>query len=171
MKLKLKDIVVLSLISALMLISDLFMDWLPNIHLVGVLIVVATAVYRGYALLVVYVYVLIQGLISGFALWWIPYVYIWVPLWVMVMLIPKKMPPKLQILLYVAVAALHGFLFGTLYAPAQAIMFGLDFKGMIAWIIAGLYFDLIHGLSNLILGALLIYPAIKILKNTDKYAR
>ena len=170
MKLKLKDIVILALMAALMCVGDFALEALPNIHLVGVFLVVTTVVYRKYALLPIYVYVLIQGIVGGFSLWWIPYLYIWTVLWGMVMLIPKGLPEKIRFVLYVAFCALHGFLFGTLYAPAQAIMFGLDFKGTIAWIISGLPFDALHGLGNLILGALLIYPAVKILKHTDKYA-
>lgn len=171
MKLKLQDIIVLSLIGAIMAVSDFAMDLLPNVHLVGVFTVAATAVYRKYALLSVYVYVLIQGVVGGFSLWWIPYLYIWTILWLFIMIIPKKLPQKAKNVLYVICCSLHGFLFGTLYAPAQAIMFGLDFKGTIAWIIAGLYFDAVHGVSNLILGFVAIYPIIKILKSAEKYAR
>ena len=171
MKLKLKDIVVLSLVAALMTVSDFAMEFLPNIHLVGVLIVVVTAVYRKYALLSIYVYVLIQGIVGGFSLWWIPYLYIWTLLWAAVMLVPKKAAKKFSYIIYVALCALHGFLFGVLYAPAQAIMFGLDFKGTLVWIAAGLPFDMAHGFGNLILGALLIYPMVKILKHTDKYVK
>ena len=169
MKLKLKDIVILALMAALMTVGDFALEALPNIHLVGVFLVVTTVVYRKYALFPIYVYVFIQGIVGGFSLWWIPYLYIWTVLWGMIMLVPKGLPEKIRFVMYVVCCALHGFLFGTLYAPAQAIMFGLDFKGTIAWIISGLPFDAIHGLGNLILGALLIYPAVKILKHTDKY--
>lgn len=171
MKLKLKDIVVLSLLAAIMAASDFLMDFLPNIHLVGVLCVVTTIAYRKYALFTIYVYVLIQGVVGGFSLWWIPYLYIWTVLWGCVMLVPQRLPQKSKHILYVAICALHGFLFGTLYAPAQAIMFGLDFKGMIAWIVAGLPYDAIHGVSNLVLGSALIYPIVKILKHTNKYTK
>lgn len=171
MKLKIKDLVVLALMGSLMAVSDFAMELLPNIHLVGVLCVVATVVYRKYALLAVYVYVFIQGLIGGFALWWVPYLYIWAFLWLGIMLIPQKAPEKIRYVLYTLVCSLHGFLFGTLYAPMQAVMFGLDFKGTLAWIAAGFYFDVIHGVGNLVLGALLIYPAVKILKHTEKYAK
>ena len=65
------------------------------------------------------------------------------------------------------VCGLHGLLYGVLYAPAQAILFGLDFKGMIAWIVAGLPFDAIHGISNFI-GGLLIQPLVATLKLAKK---
>ena len=154
-----------------MTVSDFAMEALPNIHLVGVFTVIATVVYRKYALLSIYVYALIQGVIGGFNLWWLPYLYVWTILWCAVMLVPKKTPYKFKYILYVALCAAHGFLFGVLYAPAQALIFGLDLKGMITWIAAGFTFDMIHGLGNLVLGAALIYPAVKILKSTNKYAK
>lgn len=171
MKLKLKDVVILALLAALMCLGDFAMEWLPNVHFVGVLIVITTVVYRKYALLPIYVYVLIQGLVGGFSPWWIAYLYIWAVLWGGVMLIPQKLPEKAKYILYMVVCALHGFLFGVLYAPAQALLFGLDFKGTFAWIAAGFYFDMLHGVGNLVLGATLIYPMVKILKSTNKYAK
>lgn len=171
MKLKLKDVVLLSLLAALMCVGDFAMEWLPNVHFVGVLIVITTVVYRKYALLPIYVYVLIQGFVGGFSPWWIAYIYIWALLWGGVMLISQKLPERIKYILYVIVCALHGFLFGVLYAPAQALLFGLDFKGTLAWIAAGFYFDMLHGIGNLVLGAILIYPMVKILKYTDKYVK
>lgn len=171
MRLKLKDIVLLSLMGALMCVGDFAMEWLPNVHFVGVFIVVTTVVYRCWALLPIYVYVIIQGLFGGFSPWWMAYIYIWAILWGAAMLIPQKLPQNIKYILYVVVCALHGFMFGILYAPAQALLFGLDFKGTLAWIAAGFYFDMLHGIGNLILGSLLIYPMIKILKHTDKYTK
>jgi energy-coupling factor transport system substrate-specific component len=63
--------------------------------------------------------------------------------------------------------ALHGLSFGTLYAPAHALMFGLSFQGMIAWIIAGLPFDLIHAAGNLAAGTMIV-PLAALLKRLDK---
>lgn len=89
--------------------------------------------------------------------------FIWAALWGAVMLIPKNLNPKIAPFVYLAVCGLHGFLYGTIYAPAQALLFGLDFKGTVAWIVAGLPFDMVHGFSNLILGVLIV-PIIKVLK-------
>lgn len=65
------------------------------------------------------------------------------------------------------VCAAHGFLYGTLYAPAQALLYGLSFRKMIAWIIAGLPFDCIHGISNFFCG-ILILPVISTLKLAER---
>ena len=79
------------------------------------------------------------------------------------MLLPKRMPKKLCLVVYPLLCALHGFAYGTLYAPAQALMWGLDFQGTIAWIVAGIPFDLIHGVSNFAVG-LLILPLSELLQ-------
>lgn len=154
------------MLGAIMYVSKLIMEMLPNIHLLGAIIVAITVVYRIKALFPIYVFVFLNGLFSGFTMWWIPYLYIWTVLWGFAMLIPKNIPKKIRPIVYMAVSSLHGFLFGILYAPAQAIIFGLNFKGMIAWIISGFPFDLIHGVSNFICG-ILIYPMIIALRRVS----
>ena len=151
------------MLGALMYASKVLMEMAPNIHLLGVFIVAFTVVYRKKALYPIYIYVILCGIFGGFAAWWIPYLYVWTVLWGMVMLLPKKLPPKIRPVVYMAVCAAHGFLFGTLYAPAQALLFGMNFKGMTAWIIAGLPWDFIHGISNFFCG-ILIMPVISILR-------
>lgn len=151
----------------MMFASKMLMEVLPNIHLLGTFIIATTVVYRKKALYPIYGYVFLNGLVSGFAMWWYPYLYVWTVLWGIIMLIPKKIPNKIAPIVYMVVCALHGFLFGVLYSPAQAIMFGLNFKGMVTWIIAGLPFDLIHGISNFFC-AMLVVPIIKALRIADK---
>lgn len=158
------------MLGALMYASKAIMEILPNIHLIGVFVIALTVVYRKKALYPIYTFVFITGIVSGFTTWWIPYLYIWTLLWVGAMLLPKKLPEKLKPIIYMVLCALHGFLYGTLYAPMQAILFGLDFEGMIAWIIAGLSFDITHGISNFFCGVL-IYPIVKLLKSSDKLTK
>ena len=153
---------VFAMLGALMFVSKIAMEMLPNLHLVGVLTVVYTLVYRWRALIPLYIYVLMNGVYAGFSLWWMPYLYIWTVLWAIVMLLPRRMPVWLKCAVYPIVTGFHGFLFGALYAPAQALLFGLDLEGMIAWIIAGLPFDLVHGVGNLCLG-FLVYPLSELL--------
>ncbi len=167
MKLNVREIAIFSMLGAMMYASKVLMELLPNIHLIGVFIVAITVVYRQKALYPLYIFVFITGLLGGFATWWIPYLYIWTVLWGAVMLLPKNMSGKVRPVVYALVCAAHGLLYGILYAPAQALLFGLNFEGMIAWIIAGLPFDITHAVSNLCCG-LLICPLVTVLKRANK---
>ena len=155
------------MLGAVMYASKLLMEVAPNIHLLGVFTIAFTVVYRKKALYPIYIYVILNGTFSGFAAWWVPYLYVWTVLWGVVMLLPEHLPKRLRPLIYMTVCAVHGFLFGTLYAPAQAVLFGMSFQGMISWIIAGLPFDLIHGVSNLFCG-ILIVPVISALQLAER---
>lgn len=163
MKLTIREMTLFGMLGAVMYCSKIFMEFLPNVHLLGVFTIAFTIVYRKKALYPIYVYVLLNGLFAGFNMWWIPYLYLWTVLWGVTMLLPKKTPKVIYILLCSA----HGFLYGVLYAPAQALMFGLDFRGTVAWIVAGFPFDSIHGISNLFTG-LLIAPIVSLLRRLDK---
>lgn len=166
MKLSAKEIAVFGMFGALMYASKLIMEVAPNIHLLGVFTIVLTVVYRKKALYPIYVFILLTGLFSGFSMWWIPYLYLWAVLWGVTMLLPRNMPKKIAPIVYMTVCAAHGFLYGALYAPAQALMFGLDFHGMIGWIVAGLPFDCVHGISNFVCG-MLIVPIVNIIRRVE----
>ena len=161
-KLTIREMAVFAMLGALMDASKMIMEVAPNVHLLGVFTIAFTVVYRKKALYPIYIYVLLNGIFCGFAAWWIPYLYLWTLLWGAAMLLPKKIPEKVRPLVYMLLCAAHGFLFGTLYAPAQALLYGLSFQKMIAWIIAGLPWDFVHGVSNFFCG-ILIVPIIKIL--------
>lgn len=161
-----KEIIIFGMLGALIFVSKLITEALPNIHLIGMFITAFSAVYKKKAIYPIYVFVLLSGVFYGFANWWIPYLYIWLFPWITVLLVPEKISERKKYVIYIIICALHGFLYGTLYAPAQAIIFGFDFKGTVAWIMAGLPFDFIHGISNLICG-FLIPPMIKIMKRVS----
>ncbi len=152
-----------AMLGTLMFLSKLLMELLPNIHLLGMFVMVSTLVFRKRALIPIYIYVMLNGLYAGFTMWWIPYLYIWTILWGITMLLPKRMPRKIAYVVYPLVCGFHGLVFGVLYAPAQAVMFGFDFKQTVAWIIAGLPFDAMHGFGNLCAG-ILILPLAELLK-------
>jgi len=136
------------------------------VHLLGVFVISITVVYRKLALYPIYTYVLLTGMFSGFSAWWVPHLYLWTVLWGATMLLPKKTSP----IIYILLCSLHGFLYGTLYAPAQALLFGLNFKQTISWIVAGLPWDVTHGISNLFCG-ILIAPLIRILRKSEQYSK
>lgn len=139
-----------------MLCSKIILEALPNIHLLGMLTMSYTLVFRAKALVPIYGYVLLNGLLAGFDVWWLPYLYIWTVLWGVTMLLPRDMSPRVKRIVYPLVCCLHGLAFGLLYAPAQALLFGFTKEQTIAWIVAGLPFDVTHGVSNLLVGFLIL---------------
>ena len=86
------ELVLFPILGVMMFISKLFMEFLPNIHLLGMFIMVFTLVFRWKALIPIYVYVFLVGLYGGFAPWWWANLYTWTVLWAVTMLLPRRMP-------------------------------------------------------------------------------
>lgn len=165
--LRTNEIAVFGILGALMYASKMLMEIFPNVHLIGVFVIAMTVVYREKALYPIYLYVILCGLFLGFGTWWIPQLYVWTVLWFFVMLLPKNMPAKIRPYVYMIVCSLHGFLYGLLYAPAQALLYQLNMKGLIAWLVAGFPWDVVHGISNFFCG-ILILPLISVLKRCER---
>ena len=158
------------MLGTMMFCSRVLMAVLPNIHLIGVLTIAYTAVYRARALFPLYIYIMMEGLYAGFATWWWPYLYVWTVLWGITMLLPRHMPKQVARVVYPIICTLHGAFFGVLYAPGQALLYGLTFQEMLAWIAAGLTFDLLHTVGNFAAG-LLIYPLVRLLFDLSRKSR
>lgn len=152
------------MLGTVMFCSKIIMEFLPNVHLLGMFTMAYTVVFRKKALIPIYVYIMLNGVYAGFATWWLPYLYIWTVLWAVTMLLPKNMPKNVACFVYPAVCCLHGLAFGTLYAPAQALMYGMNFEQMLAWIVVGLPWDIVHGVGNLFAG-MLVLPLSTLLKS------
>lgn len=165
-KITVKELVVFSLLGAIMFISKQLLEFIPNIHMLGMLTMVYTLVYRKKALIPIYVFIMLEGVIAGFNMWWIPYLYLWAILWGVTMLLPKNMPDKVAVPVYAIVCGLHGLCYGTLYAPFQALWMGFNFKTTIAWIVAGLPWDGVHALGNLAFGTMIV-PLTGLLKKLN----
>ncbi|MCL2225127.1 MAG: hypothetical protein FWB96_09210 [Defluviitaleaceae bacterium] len=163
-----RDLTIFAMLGAMMFTSRILTMILPpNMHMLGLFIAAITLTYRKRALIPLYIFILLDGVYHGFSIWWVPYLYVWLPLWGAFMLAGKiNLPAKAKAPIFMILCALHGLSFGTLYAPAQAFFFRLSFQGMIAWIIAGLPFDVMHAVGNFA-AATLIIPLAALLKKLD----
>ena len=150
--LRLRELLALSLMAALIFGSKVALSFLPNIHLGALLLIVAALRFGPKALYTAFVYVMLEGLVYGFGLWWISYLYIW-PLLVLAVL-PLRRTRSYFVLS--VVGALHGLFFGALCAIPIGILSGLP-SGFAYWI-AGIPFDLIHGAANFVLCLVLLRP-------------
>lgn len=170
MRLTVRETAIFGMLGAVMYASKILLEVFPNVHLLGVFTIAFTLQYRRKALYPIYIYVLLLGLFSGFPAWWIPHLYLWTVLWGAAMLFPQNLSARWKPLAYMSLCAAHGFLYGTLYAPAQALLFGLTLQGTIAWILAGLPFDILHGISNFFAG-ILILPIASALRTAERNTR
>ena len=155
--------VVFAMLGSLMFCSKIIMEAIPNIHLLGMFIMISTIVFRYKALIPLYIYVFINGLYAGFATWWVPYLYVWTVLWAVTMLLPRRMPRLAKRIVYPIVCCLHGAFFGVLYAPGQALLYGFGWEETLAWIAAGIPFDILHSVGDLAAG-LLVLPMSELLQ-------
>ena len=165
--LSVRELCVFAMLGALMFCSKLLLEWAPNIHLLDLFIITFTVVYRKKALIPIYIFVLLTLLFNGFSVWLLAYLYVWLFPWALTMLLPRRLPRAAAAVCYVVIGGLHGMLFGILYAPAQAALFGLDFKGMLAWIAAGSLFDVAHAVGNMAACTLAV-PLISLLDRLEK---
>ena len=138
-------------------------DIVPNVHPLSLFIAAFTVVYRFKALIPIYIYVFLEGLLGGFNLWWFPYLYVWTILWLVIMLIPRNINEIAAGIMIAVLSALHGLGFGLLYMPYQCYVF---FKGnwdsAYIWLLNGLPFDTIHAVGNFA-SSLLAIPLIMLL--------
>lgn len=160
---------IFAMLGALMLCSKLLLEWAPNIHLLALFIITFTRVYRAKALVPLYVFVLLTGVYGGFNVWWVPYLYIWLPLVLVTLALPRRMPRPVAFVVFVLLGACHGMAYGTLYAPAQALFFHMDFKTTLAWIASGLPFDALHAAGNAA-ACTLVLPLTRLLLRLERRA-
>ena len=153
---KTRQLIELSFLGVIMFVSKIIMEAMPNIHLVSVLTIAYTLSYKEKALVPIYLFVVLNGISAGFAIWWIPYLYIWTILWAATMILSKFVCEAHAVIVYQIVCALHGLFFGILYAPINALLWGMSFSEMVSWIIAGIPYDCIHAAGNLFAGTLII---------------
>ena len=166
--LTIREIAVFAMLGALMMVLDVVMNVVPNVHLGGVLIVVYTLVYRWKALFPIYTYVFLIGLAEHFGGWWLAYLYVWAVLWGMVMLLPRHMPRWLAPIVYALVCGLHGFAFGFLWIPSQMALMSFTWEQALVWWKFGFFTaDIPHGIGNLV-GSILIVPLSTLLRKLEK---
>lgn len=159
-----RRLVLCALFAALMIAGKEALAFLPNVEVVSLFLIVYTAVYRAYALIPLYVFVAVEAVIYPYPVTVIMYLYVWLFLFGAVMLLPRDR--TLPAPVYAVISGLFGLLFGVLCAPVQAAYFWLNFEGTLAWIAAGLPFDLVHAAGNFALG-FLAYPLIRLLKRLE----
>ncbi len=149
---KLREALLLTLLGALMYVSQVIMAVLPNIEIVSLLIILITQKFGVKSLVSVYIFVVLEALTYGFASWVVAYLYVWALL-VFTICLLRKIGNRI---IYALVSGIFGLLFGILCSPVEFAIGGFWYG--ISVIIRGLGFDLLHCAGNLVLTFLLYKP-------------
>lgn len=158
MKLNVKNVALLGVMIAILEVAKNVLAFLPNVELVSLLIILY-ALYLGKRIfLVVPAFVLIEGCIYGFGLWWIMYLYTWPLLAVLAMLFKKQN----SVWFWSILSGMFGLFYGALSAIPYLFLGG--FQTAFSWWIAGIPFDIIHCVSNFVLCLILFNPLRNVMR-------
>lgn len=150
-----RDITIMALMVAIIEVSKVALAQVPNVELTSFWIIMFTLYFGPRIFYVIPVFILIEGLMYGFGLWWIMYLYAW-PMLAIVVLLLRKMNTAWD---WSFVSGMFGLLFGFLCAIPY--IFTSGFAGAVAWWIAGIPWDLVHGIANFII-MLVLYKPMKL---------
>lgn len=147
-----KDIVILALCTALILIQQIALAGLPNIELVSFLVILYARNFRYKSLNIIYVFALLEGIFYGFHIWWISYLYVWTILALITIMMSKVESP----FIWAVISGVFGLFFGMLCSIPYLIMGGPTMA--VAYWVSGIPFDLIHCVGNFVLCLILWKP-------------
>ncbi len=162
MKMKAIDIVISAVLAAIMLVCQVVLAFLPNIEVVSILIIVGALVFERRMLISIYVFALLEGLIYGFGIWWINYLYVWTILYIITRLFKKNS----SVIFWAIVSAIFGLFFGMLCSIPYAVAGGIA-AGIANWV-AGIMFDVTHCVGNLVVALVLFYPLRRVMNYVKK---
>ena len=152
----------LSLLAAMMVATQVALAAIPNVHLVAVFVIWAAKLFGWKSLISVYIFVLIEGLLYGFTMWFVNYLYVWAVLGVAAVLFRKNHSS----LFWAAVAGIFGLCFGALCAIPYWFVGG--WKMAVSYWVGGITFDLVHCVANAVLTYVLLNPLCDLCKRLIK---
>lgn len=169
-KVPIREISLVGVMVAIIEVCKVALGFLPNVELTSFWIIMFTLFFGRRVILVVPVFILIEGLMYGMGLWWIMYLYAWPCLALVVWLFRKQHSVWFWSILSGAFGLSFGLLCSFPYVLIGAADGGLKnglFAG-ITWWIAGIPWDIIHCVSNFVLMMVLYKPVRNVMGRVEK---
>ncbi|WP_315080987.1 hypothetical protein [uncultured Clostridium sp.] len=166
MKISIKELILFGILGAILTIAQVSLNFIPNIEAVSLLIIIYSLIYDKKSIFSIFIFIIMMGLIYGFGSWWFGYIILWPVLNIVTCLLSKFIKNRYLILsLY---SGTFGLLFGFFYAIPYAIFGGIN-AGIVYWV-AGIPYDIIHGVGNYFIMLFLGEKLYKLLLNlNNKY--
>ena len=165
-KITIREITLIGMMVAVIEVCKAALGFLPNIELTSFWLILFTLYFGRRIMLVVPVFILIEGCIYGFGIWWVMYLYMW-PLLVLLTWIFRKQE---SVWFFSVLSALFGLLFGFFCAIPYVVIGAADGgiqHGLYAgftWWVAGIPWDIVHGIGNFALMLVLYKPVRNVMQ-------
>ena len=157
---KAKEIVIMGMMTAVAFASQIAMSFLPNIEIVTLLFILYTLVLGKKVFLVIYAFVLLEGIFYGFGLWWLNYLYIWAILAIVVLIFRKQE----SVWFWSVISGFYGLAYGALCAVIYLFIGGVNTA--FAYWVSGLGFDVTHCVGNVVVCLILYKPLRYVLEKS-----
>lgn len=148
-----RKIVFIAVITAVLEVAKFSLNAIANVELISLLTIVLT-LYFGWKVTLpsLLLFAGIESIWWGISIWTVTYFYVWPVLILVTWLLRKQMNRVTAACL----SSFYGFAFGLLCSLTTLIIAGLN--AAFAWWIAGIPYDLVHGISNFIIAWFLFDP-------------
>lgn len=157
-KITVRDIAITGMMIATIEVAKNALAFIPNVELVSLLVILFTLYFGKKILFVIPAFILLEGCIYGFGLWWIMYLYVW-PLLALITYIMRKQD---SVWVWAIMSGSFGLAFGALCSIPYIVLSGP--KAAFAWWVSGIPFDILHCVSNFVLCLVLFKPLSKVMR-------
>ena len=157
-----RDIATVGLMVAFIVAAKFALAGIPNVELTSFFLIMFALCFGRLIYFAIPVFILIEGVVYGFGLWWIMYLYAW-PLLV---LVTRFIGKRMKCFGLAMLSGAFGLSFGALCALPYIFLGG--FKAAFMYWVAGIPFDIIHGVANFVIMILLHKPMLDIMKRVNE---
>ena len=169
MKIKTRELVVFALLGAILAVSQIVLNFIPNVELVSTFIIIFSLIFGYKTQYSIFVFNIIMGILYGFGVWIIGYFIIWPSLSIITVLLKNKLIDNyLKMSIF---CGAFGMIFGALYAIPYIVV--NPYYALTYWI-SGLPYDAVHMLGNYFIMLLLgevIYKTVCKLKHSSSLVK
>ena len=153
------DIVIIGMMTAALESAKMALSFVLNVELVTLLIILFTLTIGKRVYYAIAAFVLVEGILYGFGIWWIMYVYMWPMLAFVTWLLRKQK----DTFCFALLSGVFGLGFGAMCSIPYLFIGGIHTA--FAWWVSGIPFDMIHGVSNFVLMLVLYKPLRRVLEH------
>lgn len=94
-RLNARRLALLGILTAVLLGGQVALAALPNVEIVSLLVILYSLLLGRQVFLIIYAFVLLEGCLYGFGLWWVSYLYVWTLLAIIALALRRTEAPAL----------------------------------------------------------------------------